>query len=185
VTWEQTRGAENGSATLNDQEDIRLFQTGKSTTNEDGVPAVCERLVRVLVKAGAHWGAVVPNTAANDVDAWASAPDGTLLEMQVIRASVNAKRYAALTRRGQVEEALNCDDAADELCAAVMKKAKYPIEQRRKLTLVLDATKLASHTFAQVFDSFHRRHADTCKALEFGSVWVVGATDPAVTRLDI
>jgi hypothetical protein len=52
------------------------------------------------------------------------------------------------------------------------------------LTLVLDASRTPNHTFQQVHNHFAKAHGVKCSNFGFSSVWVVGAADELVDRLD-
>lgn len=182
----QTRPAPNGSATLDDTNRIQLNLTGRPPRNEEGSLDVSARLVRSLNVGGATWRAPVIGT--EDVDAIST--DSTILtknlHMQVVRATTDEALWRTLGREGVAEKNQDATAVAQELISAVRKKAeKYPAAQRSNLTLVLDATRTPNHTFQQVHDVFARTHRAECSSFGFSSVWVVGAVDELVTRLDL
>lgn len=185
VTWRQTRAVPGGTAVLNERNEIELSMSGPSPKNEEDALEVCERLVWALNERGGSWSAVEPGSADGDVDAWA--PDlanaGRKIEMQVVRASPNA-RWKELAATGVVDEKLDCDTAADELFAAIEKKGEhYADAQRRRLTLVIDVSRVPSHTFEAVFRAFRACHEDEARAYGFAAIWVVGGKDVLVSKL--
>jgi hypothetical protein len=156
VSWIQRRGGPGAKASLHDTGRVEFELAGRSPQNEEDALEACARLVRWLNVHGADWGDPVPSIErVDDVDAWSTdrTDPAKKLQMQVVRASTVTERWATLARRGAVDVATDVEALAGELMAAITTKTKYPAEQRASLTLVLDATRAVSHTFAQVFDS--------------------------------
>lgn len=185
ISWSQTRPAPNGNATLNDSGEIGLKLSGRPPRNEEDSIAVSARLVRSLNCNGENWSEPVPSAA--DIDSISTDntnPDKRLF-MQVVRANTDEAFWQSLGRSGTAEKKHDVEAAANDLITAVRKKAqKYPAIQRKKLTLVLDASHTPNHTFRQVHDVFSQVHRGECRKFGFSSVWVVGASDALVTRLD-
>ena len=181
------RDGEHGShAGIYDNNDVRVQLTGKSPTNEEDADTVCNRLVSALNASGEAWTA--PTGGTGDVDFFAHDRNDptTLLNIQVVRASIDGTLWRALGVSGSVDRMLDANDLADELLAAIKKKAlKYPVQsQRSDLTLALDATRLPGHTFQPVLDSFKARHLGACTGYGFQRVLLVGPRDELVFRLD-
>lgn len=191
VSWEMTRGPIGRRGVLDDQGNIEVDISGAAPVNEDGVREVCERLVRRLNADGASWGPVVEGDdvpGTSDVDAIARCLEDTslILRMQVVRASNNGARWRALREQGRIAEQTDVVAVADELIEPIARKAaKYPADQKRVLTLVVDASQLASHTFDPVLLRCRDHHGQVLQAAGFAAVWVVGPADPVVFRLDI
>lgn len=186
ISTSQTRPAPNGSATLDDTNRIQLNLRGRPPRNEEGSLDVSARLVRSLNARGATWSA--PVLGEEDVDAIST--DRTIptknLHMQVVRATTDEALWRTLGREGVAEKNHDAAAAAREMISAVRKKAeKYPAAQRNNLTLILDAARTPNHTFQRVHDEFAMAHRAECSSFGFSSVWVVGAVDELVTRLDL
>lgn len=187
-SWKQARGGTNSRAELDDSGNVTLNLTGKPPKNEQDADEVCARLVRVLNDRGAAWGELKAGVPDGDVDYYASdvRTPATKLQMQVVRASDNEPMWAALGGDNKVDVKLESAMAADELLQVLEKKfRKYPADQRGQLALVIDANRIPSHTFQQVFDSFRSHHLEACKSFGFEQVWVVGAREEVISRIDV
>jgi hypothetical protein len=183
VSWEQSRSAHDGTAVLNDINQISFAKTGRTPTNEDNALDVCARLVRWLNATGADWSDPIAGT--DDVDGYSTNSRCEKLQMQVSRASHGDGMWRNLNRKGSVNVESDTENAANEIIDRVRKKsAKYPLTQRKALTLVVDASRTPGHTFQPVFDRFRCLHFEECKSSGFAQVWVVGAIDELIVRLD-
>jgi hypothetical protein len=99
--------------------------------------------------------------------------------------AVTLKFWRKLSDQGSAIVDYSAESVANELMRTILKKAgKYPIAQRKHLTLVLDAARTPSHTFQRVMDVFHQLHLKDCQEIGFAQIWVVGPQDSIVQRLD-
>lgn len=181
---EQARDGERSKAILDDALGIRFWITGRSPRNEEGAQDACARLVDGLNQEGGHWSQPQDLDQDNDADC-RSTDGGHRLDMQVVRASRDQDLWQTLGQVGNVARNLDCDGVADQLIEVVAHKAgRYPIDRRRELVLVIDASMLPGHTFQQVIDRFRQRHAARGAELEFRAIFAVGSNPVNVTRLD-
>jgi hypothetical protein len=178
-----TRPGLQSTAQADDQGKITLTATGPGPTNEDGALQICARLVRTLNKTGGDWSA--PVDGRQDIDGYSTNPADNKLQMQVVRASNNNGLWQAVNEAGSATVDYVAGTAAREMIEAILKKSrKYPTEQKRELSLVLDAARTPSHTFQQVLDAFRAQHLEECQKAGFAQVWAVGPQDSLVERLD-
>lgn len=185
ISWSQTRPAPNGSATLHDSGRVDLKLTGQPPRNEEDSLAVSDRLVRYLNIGGEHWSNPVPGVADVDAISTDRTNPAMRLSIQVVRASTDRNFWQTLGRDGAAEKIQDVAAASNELISTIRKKAgRYPAAQRSSLTLVLDAGRTPNHTFKEVHDLFAQTHRDECCSFGFSSVWIVGAMDELVNRLD-
>jgi hypothetical protein len=188
VSWKQKRTSGESIAVLDDRNVIRFEAKGRSPKNEEDAIGICARLVRELNSHGATWNKPIESIAddVDDVDGYSTDSEhpNNKLAMQVVRAA-NQEIWRKLAREGHVESDSDAEKLADELRAAINKKStKYPSTQKKALALVIDAGRTPGHTFRQVVDSFKKRHLGACISCGFAQVWVVGAVDELVVRLD-
>ncbi|MEX2141388.1 MAG: hypothetical protein WD894_19130 [Pirellulales bacterium] len=178
-----TRPGLQSISQADDQGKISLTATGPGPKNEDGALEICARLVRTLNKVGGDWS--VPEKGTQDIDRYSTNLAGNQLQMQVVRASNNKKLWQELNKAGSAAIDYVGSTAAREMLEAILKKAKrYPAEQKREMTLVLDAAWTPSHTFQRVLDAFRAQHLEECQEAGFAQVWAVGPQDSLVERLD-
>lgn len=178
-----TRPGLQSTAQADDQGKITLTATGPGPRNEDGALEICARLVRILNKTGEDWS--VPVEGHQDIDGYSTNPSGDELLMQVVRASNNNKLWQDVNKAGSVTIDYDPNTAAREMIEAIRKKSeKYPAEQKRKMSLVLDAARTPSHTFQQVLDAFRALHSEESQKAGFAQIWAVGPQDSLVERLD-
>lgn len=181
----QSRGQEDGKATLNDFDQIEFHGSGAPPRNEEGALDAAETLINKLNSEGAIWGVPVEGEADVDAVSENQADPSRKLLMQVVRASANRDMWQTLHLDGEVNVSLTVEQAASELIAVIEKKSgKYPKEQKEKTILVIDAQRTPTHTFGQVHKAFEGEFLPRCNLAGFQSVWVVGATVDLVTRLD-
>ncbi len=178
-----TRPGLQSTAQADDQGKITLTANGPGPRNEDDAVEMCARLVRSLNERGGDWSA--PEEGTQDIDAYSTNPNGDQLLMQVVRASNNSKLWQEVNTVGSATIDYGPSTAASEMMEAIRKKlGRYPTEQKRKMSLVLDASRTPSHTFQQVLDAFRAQHREECQNAGFEQVWVVGPEDSVVEQLD-
>ena len=181
--WLHTRQGQDSDASISSDGQMEINLFGRSPRNEEGALAASARLVRKLNADGADWSEPVPGE--QDVDAESrsvSNPDKKLL-MQVVRAA-DEDMWRTLGRQGSAKQILTPQIAADLLIGTIRKKARrYPLAQRRDLTLVLDATQTPNYTFSDVHEIFAQAHRAECLVTGFTSVWIVGSMDALVVRI--
>ena len=178
------RPGKNSLGERDDAGKITLKATGPTPTNEEDAGEICARFVRVLNASGGTWAEPIPGD--RDVDWYSTDLTGTgeKLQFQVRRVN-SAKLWRTVGQKGFAEVALDDSKAAREIMAAIGEKSvKYPPEQKKSLTLLLDVGRTPSHTFSVVLQSFGRLHLGECKSAGFASVWAVGPSDALVFRLD-
>jgi hypothetical protein len=180
-----TRPGPYGDATLDDDGRIRFNLTGDPPRNEDDALVIAQRLVARLNSKGAQWGEVSEGEA--DVDAVSLDPEssGNTLNMQVVRANSDQGLWKSLAQQGHASKETDVSGLAQELIKVVRKKAaRYPVEQRQQLHLIIDAGRTPSHTFQHVHDAFFKNYGSECNEFSFAGVWVVGSSEVHVARLD-
>jgi len=178
-----TRPGLQSTAQADDQGKITLTATSPGPRNEEGALEICARLVRTLNKTGGDWS--VPVEGKQDIDGYSTNPAGNKLQMQAVRASNNNRLWQLVNEAGSATIDYTASTAAREMIDAILKKSgKYPAEQKRELSLVLDAARTPSHTFQQVLDAFRGQHLEDCQKAGFAQVWAVGPQDSLVERLD-
>jgi len=179
----QTRPGLQSTARADDQGKITLQATGPGPRNEDDALEICARLVRALNKMGEGWS--IPVECNQDIDGSSTSPTKGELQMQVVRASHNRNLWRELNTAGSATIEYDPKTAALEMIEAIRKKSKkYPPEQKREMSLVLDTARTPSHTFRQVLDAFRAQHRKDCQEAGFAQVWAVGPQDSLVERLD-
>lgn len=170
---------------MHDTGRLNLILKGRPPRNEEDSLAVSARLIRRLNLDGANWSDPIPGEADVDAVSEDRVTRGKKLFIQVVRASIDEKFWRSLGREGAAAKSYDAASAALELIEAVRKKAsKYATAQRNSLTLVLDGGRTPNHTFTDVHDLFALAHGAECRDFGFSSVWVVGAVDELVARLD-
>jgi hypothetical protein len=171
------------TAQADDQGKITLTITGPAPRNEDGAVEICARLVRTLNRTGGDWS--IPTEGKQDIDRYSTDSAGNKLQMQVARAGNNNRLWQVVNDAGSATMDYSTSTAAREMIDAILKKSgKYPAEQKKHLSLVLDAARTPSHTFQQVGDAFRTQHLEECQKAGFAEVWIVGPQDSLVERLD-
>jgi hypothetical protein len=93
----------------------------------------------------------------------------------------------SLRQKGHTSARKTADELAGEVCSALQKKTKsYPIAQKRKVVLALDATKSPGHAHKSVVQALKRneQHLSVATHSEFQAVWLVGSTVDRTFRLD-
>ncbi|MCU7843306.1 MAG: hypothetical protein KZQ93_05655 [Candidatus Thiodiazotropha sp. (ex Monitilora ramsayi)] len=186
LSWSQTRPGPAGSAVLTDHGELDLNVSGCPPRNEEGALAASALLVKKLNDEGGNW--TDPEVGEDDVDFVANDRDdnNVLLRMQVVRASNDESMWRKLAEDGIANKHFDTQSAADELFGVIQKKSeKYPVEQKRLLTLVIDAHHTPTHTFNDVHDEFESRYFEACKKFEFAAIWVVGTSLELIARLDV
>jgi hypothetical protein len=183
VSLIHTRPGLQSTAQADDQGKITLTAAGPGPRNEDDALEICARLVRTLNKTGADWS--VPVDSKQDIDGYSTNSAGNKLQIQVVRASNNNRLWQIVNEAGSATIDYIASSAAREMIDAILKKSgKYPAEQKKELSLVLDAARTPSHTFRQVLDAFRAQHLKKCQKAGFAQVWAVGPQDSLVERLD-
>jgi hypothetical protein len=183
VSLIHTRPGLQSTAQADDQGKITLKATGPGPRNEDDAFDICARLVRMRNERGENWS--VPVGGEQDIDSYSTNSAGDKLQMQVVRASNNNQLWQGMNAASTATIEYDPSVAALELITAILKKSeKYPAEQKREMSLVLDAARTPSHTFQQVLDAFRAQHLEKCQKAGFAQVWVVGPQDSLVDRLD-
>lgn len=164
---------------------IDLSLNGTPPQNEEDALDIAARLVRSLNREGDSWSEVEQGTADIDALAKDAGPPARTLEMQVVRASTNKDIWKTMAQTGSAQKRMAVAECAHDLLQSITKKAnKYPLAQRKRLTLILDAGRTPSHTFTTVHQHFRNQSGTLCADFSFSSVWVVGHTDALVARLD-
>ena len=178
-----TRPGLQSTAQADDQGKITLAAIGPGPRNEEDALEICARLVRTLNRMGGDWSA--PVKGKQDIDGYSMNPAGQKLRMQVVRASTNTRLWQEVNEVGSATIDYIASTAAREMIDAILKKSrKYPAEQKRGMSLVLDAARTPSHTFQQVLDAFRAQYLEECQKAGFAQVWAVGPQDSLVQRLD-
>lgn len=166
---------------------IEITVSGSSPRGEEGALAACERLVEHLNLSGSSWASPIEVVGVQHVDAKvqrADGVDGTPLTIQVVRALTDPGFWRSLGRNSNTAISVSVPEAADFLKAAVESKAnKIPVEIRRDITLVLDATDVPGLSLDPVVDEFNCRLGEWAASLGFESVWVVGPWREMVREL--
>jgi hypothetical protein len=162
---------------------------GSPIQGEDGVLQVCWVLQMALEqKEGLSFegGFSVPPGPEEGVDAQALMADGSPFRVQVVGVIAEATQRS-LRQQGHTSARKTADALAGEVCSALQKKTKsYPIAQKRKLVLALDATKSPGHAHKSVAQALKRneQHLSVATCSEFQAVWLVGSTVDRTFRLD-
>lgn len=159
--------------------------TGSSPKGESDTLDVCKALIQRLNSDGGQWGEPLrPKGTEGGIDCLAS--DGQQdLNIQVTRAVSNQKPWRQLGKSGSVDKLITVAQAADDLLASAMAKARgVPRDQLSEIVLALDAMDTASHSLAAVVIEFRKRYGAKVRALGFKAIWVVGPLEKLVTRLD-
>src|SRR5436305_190989 len=161
-----TRPGLQSTAQADDQGKITLAAIGPGPRNEEDALEICARLVRTLNRMGGDWSA--PVKGKQDIDGYSTNPAGYKLRMQVVRASTNTRLWQEVNDVGSATIDYIASTAAREMIDAILKKSrKYPAEQKRETSLVLDAARTPSHTFQQVLDAFRAQHLEECRKAGF------------------
>jgi len=183
---------EGRTASADDHGDgtISLTLTGTSPQGEEDTASACRVLVRALNGKGDTWN--TPVTGTGDVDCVATNATNekaAALNIQVVRAIVDAEMWQSLAARGILEKVkVEAEKVADLIADALGKKLdprKIPLPQRPGLVLALDATRLPALAFDPVIDSFRKRHGALVKGSGFRSIWLVGPSESLTKRLDL
>ena len=183
VSLIHTRPGLQSTAQADDQGKITLTAAGPGPRNEDDALEICARLVWTLNKTGGDWS--VPVESKQDIDGYSTNSAGNKLQIQVVRASNNNRLWQVVNEAGSATIDYIASSAAREMIDAILKKSgRYPAEQKKELSLVLDAARTPSHTFRQVLDAFRAQHLEECQKAGFAQVWAVGPQDSLVERLD-
>jgi len=151
--------------------------------NEEDALEVCARLVRALNTTGENWSA--PVKGKQDIDGYSTNPAGDKLQMQVVRASNNNRLWQEVNNIGSATIDYVVSTVAREMIETIRKKTrKYPAEQKREMSLILDAARTPRHTYQQVLDAFRTHYLKECQKAGFAQVWAVGPQGSLVQRLD-
>jgi hypothetical protein len=178
-----TRPGLQSAAQADDQGNITLMATGPGPRNEDDALEICARLVRTLNKTDGDWS--VPVQSKQDIDGYSTNSASNKLQIQVVRASNDNGLWQAVNEAGSAKIVYTAPTAAREMIDVILKKSrKYPVKQKRQLSLVLDAARTPIHTLQPVIDAFRTQHLQECQEAGFAQVWVVGSQDILVERLD-
>lgn len=123
----------------------------------------------------------------SDVDlvAFERTSPGRRLSMQVVRGEVDPSFWGALTSEAKLVRSAHMKDIAASLATAIKHKARrYPATQRSDLVLVIDCSRLPAYTFTPCTEALRAQFGDDLQRAGFRSVWLVGASDEAVFRVD-
>ena len=177
------------SANILDDGSVDYLIQGKGRQNEEGILGVCRILVARLNCDGANWRNLedisqVEARQEQGVDC--QAKDGKMtLAIQVIRAETDGKVWRKLNQTGKTSAHLYAENAAASLYTAIQKKAlRFTPHDRPQITLALDATETASHTFRPVLEAFTLKYLQWARELNFNGIWLVGPTISLTSRLD-
>jgi hypothetical protein len=183
-------GAHSISADVAEADDVIVLLSGPPSVGESNVQRACVVLVEYLRQNGEKWAnpRVIARSDSNretGVDCIVEGPAGTSLQIQVVRADLSPRLWECLSTVGRLQGRYDPGEIAGALRTAIDHKAKRTARaQRETLTLVLDATLIASHAMQPGVENFRRLSHEWAAGLGFSSIWIVGPVAQLVWRLD-
>lgn len=158
----------------------------KPRHNEEGNLKVCVILLARLNRQGTLWRNLrCAEGRPSDVDCVAQNESGDVLKMQVRRADSEESLWREIEQGNTVRDQRSVTDTVQNLRDAIKAKSdKLPLQQKKELLLVLDATETPDHALSQTVELFCARHGAWATGLGFKGIWVVGPTEDFVHRLD-
>jgi hypothetical protein len=189
-----------------DREAIRYWEGGKRAGSVDVSPIgrvdrsvsagrkqgdwssdleVCNILTARLNQDGAAWGSCkFGENEDTDVDCIAFDSRKNALRLQVTKPATEAV-WSSLRKAGQTIDSKLVSVAVNELRDSIEKKANlYPLEQRERLVLALNAIETAEFVTSVVVASFRAEFGAWARTLKFEAIWVVGPNEALTFRLD-
>jgi hypothetical protein len=175
-----------GVTTSSDQQQdgrVSLLLSGLSPQGEDDSLQVCRILIQAMNRAGASWSQPVMSM---ERDADCEATDSLTavrLEIQVVRAIEDPTLWKALNEHGAIQRTIEPADFVPLVRNAITKKLKYPVAQRARLILALDANRLPAVTTYDVLTQIRIELKDWLPSIGFREIWLVGPLDDLTFRL--
>jgi hypothetical protein len=144
----------------------------------------CNILVEHLNMNGEKWGTPKNRTGEEDgVDCVAC--NGTQeLRMQVTRVA-RQEVWRELATSGSTKKHTTVLNLVNDLREAVRKKEALSTEQRKRITLVLDAVDFPNYTYPHVVESFRKSYGVEVQGLCFKAIWLAGPLAEMTARLDL
>ena len=157
---------------------------GRPPQNETGNLIPCRILIERLNADGNQWGAPSnPKGEEDGVDCIAHHQSDEL-RMQVTRVA-RQELWRELATTGFAKKNPSVENLVSDLREAVRKKETLAIEQRKKITLVLDAVDHPSYTYSTIVENFKKKYRIEIRKLGFEAIWLIGPTIEMTARLDI
>jgi DNA-directed RNA polymerase subunit RPC12/RpoP len=184
----ESEGTNQSSAAEADEDGtVYSWISGNPVQGENDTVSVARVLVEVMNKNSDQWE-LADESPVGAVDCFLQhrLDPARQLEVQVVRAIVDAKLYRKLAiAKSVVEVHLDPKDIAERLFNAVTKKANhYPVQLRRGLLLALDAMRVSVCTMSSVIEAYRCNFGQRTRNLGFMEVWLVGPADSMTQRLD-
>ncbi|MGH7146821.1 MAG: hypothetical protein ACREIJ_02835 [Nitrospiraceae bacterium] len=184
----ESEGTNQSSAADADEDGtVSSWINGNPVQGENDTVSVGRVLVEVMNAHSDQWElANEPPVGAVDCFLRHRLDPARQLEVQVVRAIVDAKLYRKLaTAKSVVEVNLDPAEIAGRLFDAVTKKAKhYPVQLRTGLILALNAMRESVCTMSSVIEAYRCNFGQRTRTLGFAEVWLVGPVDSMTQRLD-
>ncbi|MFI7588804.1 hypothetical protein ACIB24_17185 [Spongisporangium articulatum] len=157
---------------------------GRPPRHEDDVLEVCALLRAALVGLGLSLGPfVVDGGRVDDVDATADTADGDTIQLQVVRAA-QEQVWRQLGREGQASSMTTDAELALAVVDAVKHKhGKYPMEQRARLVLAVDAIRAPGFALDGVVQRLRADYRVELAEAGFRAVWLIGPSHQQVHLL--
>jgi hypothetical protein len=176
-----TAGADIGAGAMSG-----AVATGIPSHNEDLTLDSCRFLIRRLNRDGATWEEPVERDQRTgggvDAEARDARDQNRRLLMNVTRAEVDEEFWKRLYRESRSDLAPSTvEEAAHRIWVAIEGKRNYADPD---VVLVLNAIRTPWLALPPIVDAFRRTYGAAARAVGFQAVWIVGATDAFVERLD-
>jgi hypothetical protein len=160
--------------------------TGIPSHNEDLTLETCRVLVRRLNQDGATWGEPqeLPGHTGQGVDVKAPDPRSPdcWLQMQVIRAETSGEFWESLARMKRSDlPSSTTTEAARRIWTAIERKRLHAYHD---VVLVLNAMRTPWLALPSITAVFPHVHGQDVRGIGFKAVWIVGASEAFVARLD-
>ena len=175
-----------GITTSSDQQPdgrVSLVVSGLSPQGEEDSLPACRILIQAMNQAGASWSQPVESI---EPDADCEATDSLTavrLKIQVVRAIEDPILWKALNQQGAIERMIEPADFVSLVRTAITKKLKYPVAQRARLILALDANRLPAMTTYDVLTKIRTELKDWLPSIGFQEIWLVGPLADLTFRL--
>lgn len=176
------------SADRDDDGSLSFSVSGSSPQGEEETLKVGNLLVQRLNLDSSTWGEPVLGDGDDDVDCEATNVNdpSQRLQLQVVRAITDQRVWKQLNAQGATQESSVAPSSlASSIANTIKKKSEViPQDQRRGLTLVLDATLLPGVAFDDVTEEFRRHYSAWTSSLGFEGIWLIGPVSELIQRLD-
>jgi len=183
---ESERDGRTTSASSDDNGTISYSFAGTAPQGEEDTMTTGRVLLQAMNARGYSWINLRElNAHWADCEATDEHDNKKKLWIQVVRAITAQQFWKEVQGSGKISRSSQPKDLACQLKEAVEhKNADLPESSRPRVTLALDATRLAALAFDEVVLEFKKQFGSWAASLGYDSIWLVGPLPALTHRLD-